>query len=49
MELELRGEPPLVMLEDHPSTRDRPGEATTELDRPSALGRIHWYPQGTAL
>ena len=46
VELELRGEPPLVMLEDYPSARDRPEGAATELDRLSDLGRIHWYPQG---
>ena len=44
VELVLRSGPPLVMLEDYPSTRDRPVEANTELDRLSALGRIHWYP-----
>ena len=45
VELELRGEPPPVMLEDYPSACDRPEEAATEPDRLSALGRIHWYPQ----
>ena len=46
IELGLSGEPLRVSMAEYPSVRDQPEVAATELDRLSAMGKIHWYHQG---
>ena len=47
VELPLTEYPPVVILPDYPSVVGDRRRAAVELDRLAALGKIHWYEEGS--
>ena len=47
VELPLTQIPPVVILPDYPAVAEGRQKAAVELDRLAALGKIHWYGEGS--